>query len=76
MTGVQTCALPIFELFREAGITVTSPPMYRRETLSGTAIRSRMIAGEEWEQCVPDVVADVIREIHGIERIQQIAKTD
>ena len=50
--------------------------MYRRETLSGTAIRARMIAGKAWEECVPPEVADVIREIHGIKRIQQIAKTD
>ena len=55
---------------------VTSPPMYRRETLSGTAIRARMVAGEAWEECVPCEVADVIREIRGIERMQQIAKTD
>ena len=27
----------VIELFREAGIRVTSPPMYRRATLSGTA---------------------------------------
>lgn len=66
----------VIELFREAGISVTSPPMYRRETLSGTAIRARMIAGEAWEECVPAEVATVIREIHGIERMQQIAKTD
>ena len=77
----------VIELFREAGIRVTSPPMYRRdrvtsppmyrrETLSGTAIRARMVAGEAWEECVPCEVADVIREIRGIERMQQIAKTD
>ena len=66
----------VIELFREAGIRVTSPPMYRRETLSGTAIRARMVAGEAWEECVPSEVADVIREIRGIERMQQIAKTD
>ena len=64
------------EMIREAGIRVTSPPMYRRETLSGTAIRARMVAGEAWEECVPCEVADVIREIRGIERMQQIAKTD
>ncbi|MDV0441735.1 nicotinamide-nucleotide adenylyltransferase [Methanorbis furvi] len=66
----------VIQLFREAGITVTSPPMYQREMLSGTSIRARMIAGENWDECVPPEVADVIREIHGIDRIRQIAKTD
>jgi nicotinamide-nucleotide adenylyltransferase len=66
----------VIQLFREAGINVTSPPMYQRETLSGTAIRACMIAGEAWEEYVPREVAAVIFEIHGIERMQQIAKTD
>jgi nicotinamide-nucleotide adenylyltransferase len=66
----------VIQLFREAGISVTSLPLYRRETLSGTAIRARMIADDAWEECVPREVAEVIFEIHGIERMKQIAKTD
>jgi nicotinamide-nucleotide adenylyltransferase len=66
----------VIELFRESGIAVTSPPMYKRNLLSGTAIRSRMLENRNWEDLVPDVVADVIGEVHGIERMQQIARSD
>lgn len=66
----------VIELFREAGIPVASPPMFCREILSGIAVRTRMILDDAWEEYVPCEVVDVIREIHGIERIQQIAKTD
>ncbi|MDR3101763.1 MAG: nicotinamide-nucleotide adenylyltransferase [Methanocalculaceae archaeon] len=74
--AVYTANSLVIQLFREAGIPVTSPSLYRREMLSGTAVRARMVAGEAWEACVPHEVAEVIREIHGIERMQQIAKTD
>ena len=66
----------VIELFLEAGVCVMSPPLYQREFLSGTTIRARMISGESWEEFVPPKVAEVIREVCGVERIQQIAKTD
>ena len=66
----------VIELFREAGVCVMSPPLYQRDFLSGTTIRTRMMSGETWEEFVPPKVAQVIREIHGVERMQQIAKTD
>lgn len=66
----------VIQLFKEAGIPVMSPPMYLRESLSGTAVRKKMFAGDAWEECVPDEVVSVIEEIHGIERMQQIAKSD
>lgn len=66
----------VIELFTEAGVEVTSPPMYQRELLSGTTIRSQMIEGKDWEEFVPKVVSEVIHEINGIKRMQQIAKSD
>ncbi|MCP1663151.1 MAG: nicotinamide-nucleotide adenylyltransferase [Methanocalculus sp. MSAO_Arc1] len=66
----------VIQLFREAGINVQSPPMYRRETLSGTAIRRLILAKGAWEHCVPEAVVHVIREIRGVERIQTIAEND
>ncbi|MDO5845457.1 MAG: nicotinamide-nucleotide adenylyltransferase [Methanocorpusculum sp.] len=66
----------VIRLFREAGIAVESPPMFQRNLLSGTAVRRKMLEGKDWESCVPAESARVIREIDGIGRIQQVAKTD
>ncbi|HOI14118.1 MAG TPA: nicotinamide-nucleotide adenylyltransferase [Methanoculleus sp.] len=66
----------VVQLFTEAGITVQSPNMHERLVHSGTAIRQRMLDGEPWEHLVPQAVVDVIREIRGVERLQQIAKSD
>jgi nicotinamide-nucleotide adenylyltransferase len=66
----------VMQLFTEAGVDVQSPDMYERLTHSGTAIRQRMLDGEPWEHLVPTAVVDVIREIHGVERLQRIAGSD
>ncbi len=66
----------VMQLFSEAGMDVQSPDMYERQTHSGTAIRQRMLNGEPWEHLVPPAVVDVIREIHGVERLQRIAGSD
>lgn len=61
-------------LFREKGYTVKTPPLYNREDYSGTEIRKRMLAGEEWKNFVPKEVVEVIDEIDGISRLKEIAK--
>jgi nicotinamide-nucleotide adenylyltransferase len=66
----------VVQLFREAGVEVQSPTMYERDTLSGTEIRRRMLAGEPWETLVPPEVAKVIEEIDGVGRLCQIANDD
>jgi len=66
----------VVQLFKEAGITVQSPAMYERETLSGTAIRTRMLNGVPWKNLVPPAVVKVLKEIDGVERLRQISKTD
>ncbi len=66
----------VMQLFAEVGVDVQSPDMYERETHSGTAIRRRMLEGEPWEHLVPPAVVDVVREIHGVERLQRIAGSD
>ena len=66
----------VIQLFREAGFEVRSPPMYHRDSLSGTAIRARMTDGASYEEFLPETAVSVIREVKGIERMQQIAKTD
>jgi Nicotinamide mononucleotide adenylyltransferase len=66
----------VVQLFAEAGCAVRSMDMYKRETHSGTAIRNRILAGEEWEHLVPSAVVRVIREIDGVTRLQRIAQDD
>lgn len=41
-------------------------------TVSGTDIRRRMAAGEDWTADVPDGVVEVIREIDGVERVREV----
>jgi nicotinamide-nucleotide adenylyltransferase len=66
----------VMRLFTEAGGSVHCPDMYERQTHSGTAIRQRMLSGEPWEQLVPKAVVEVIREIDGVGRLRQIARSD
>jgi nicotinamide-nucleotide adenylyltransferase len=66
----------VVQLFGEAGITVQSPAMYERETLSGTEIRRRILNKEPWKPLVPPPVVQVLKEIDGAGRLLQIARDD
>ncbi len=63
-------------LFIESGFKVESIPFFRRNVCSATEIRRRMLAGVNWEELLPKSVADFIKEIKGIERLKDLAKTD
>jgi nicotinamide-nucleotide adenylyltransferase len=60
-------------LFSEAAYQVRDSPMFNRDTYSGTEIRRRMMAGEEWKDLVPPAVAKVIDDIDGVNRIKDLA---
>ncbi|EHP88565.1 nicotinamide-nucleotide adenylyltransferase [Methanotorris formicicus] len=64
------------ELFEERGYMVKKPEMFNRKEYSGTEIRRRMLNGEEWEHLVPKDVAEVIREIKGVERLIRLSEKD
>lgn len=66
----------VVRLFNEAGTEVVSPEMYVRENYSGTEIRRRMLAGDDWASLVPSVVADVINEIDGVGRLHDVSESD
>lgn len=66
----------VVRLFKEAGINVHSPAMYERDTLSGTEIRRRMLAGEPWKKLVPPAVVQVLKEIDATGRLRQIVRDD
>lgn len=63
-------------LFEEEGVKVESIPFFRRKVYSATEIRRRMLKGNEWRSLVPSSVAKLIDEFKGLERIQNLAKTD
>lgn len=60
-------------LFEEAGFKVLERPLLDRERFSGTEIRRRMLAGEDWKELVPPTVADFIEAIDGVARVRAIA---
>ncbi len=63
-------------LFSEVGVEVRTPPLYNRRVYSGTEIRRRMLKGEPWEDLVSAAVVRVIKEVRGVERLRDLAKTD
>ncbi|MEM0351215.1 MAG: nicotinate-nucleotide adenylyltransferase, partial [Archaeoglobaceae archaeon] len=66
----------VYRLFKEAGFKVLKTPMINRTEFHGTEIRKKMLEGKDWEKYVPKAVAEVIKEIGGIERIREIAGRD
>jgi len=63
-------------LFIEAGYDVKPVPFYRREVYSATEIRKRMLSGKDWEELLPSTVVQFIKEIDGVKRLRDLAKTD
>lgn len=63
-------------LFIEAGFTVKSIPFYKRAHCSAAEIRDRMLKGVSWESLLPKSVVKYIKEIKGVERLRDLAKTD
>ncbi len=63
-------------LFKEKKSMAATPPMYNRSEYSGTEIRRRMLEGESWEDLVPKGVVEVVKEVDGINRILDLAKSD
>lgn len=59
-------------LFEEEGFKVESIPFYEREKYEGTRIRRLMAEGGDWAQYVPPAVAEVIRRIHGEQRVRSL----
>ena len=63
-------------LFIENGFKVKPVLFHRREEYSSTEIRERILSEENWEELVPETVAQFIKEINGVERLRDLAKTD
>lgn len=63
-------------LFLEAGYKVKSIRLFERKLYSSTLIRERMFKNQSWEELVPKSVAAFIKEIDGLNRIQDLTKSD
>jgi len=59
-------------LMKEEGYEVKPVSLYRRDICSGTEIRRRILAGEDWSELVPPSVYSMIRKIDGESRIKEI----
>jgi nicotinamide-nucleotide adenylyltransferase len=66
----------VIRLFKEEGMEVKECPLYQRDRYSGTEIRRRILAGEEWKHLVPEAVIEVIEEVNGVERLKEISQDD
>ena len=66
----------VIRLFEEAGVEVRQSPMFNRDVLEGAEVRDRMVEGNDWQSLVPDAVESVVREIDGVDRIQQVTESD
>lgn len=63
-------------LFEEGGVPVREKPLLDRDRLSGTEIRRRMLAREDWTELVPPTVAGYIKEVDGVERIRAVTASE
>ena len=63
-------------LFKEAGIKVEKIPLIHRKVYSATEARRRMMAGSNWRELLPQGVIEIIDEIEGLERLQELALVD
>lgn len=63
-------------LFLETGYPVEEPPLFNRESYSGTEVRRRMLADEDWQSLLPASVVEVIEEINGDSRLKHLNRKE
>ena len=63
-------------LFFEAGYEVEVPPLFNRKIYSGTEVRRRMLADEDWQSLLPSTVVEVIQETGGVARIKHLNRKE
>ncbi|MDP3013170.1 MAG: nicotinamide-nucleotide adenylyltransferase [Candidatus Subteraquimicrobiales bacterium] len=63
-------------LFLETGYPVEEPPLFNRESYSGTEVRRRMLTDEDWQSLLPASVVKVIEEINGVYRLKHLNRKE
>jgi len=62
----------IRQLFEESGVPAKAIAAYRRDIYSAAEFRSRVLAGEVWEELVPSSVAEFPKKIEGPDQVRRI----
>ena len=60
----------------EKGYPVKDIPFFDRQLYMSTIVREKMLQDESWMDLVPKSVAAFIKEIDGVNRLRDLAKTD
>ena len=63
-------------LLADSGIKVIDPKFLKRDKYNATHIRELIATKSDWENYVPNAVAEIINQINGINRIKTIKKSD
>jgi nicotinamide-nucleotide adenylyltransferase len=63
-------------LFMEKGYPVKNIPFFDRQQYMSTIVREKMLQDESWIELVPKSVANFVKEIDGVNRLRDLAKTD
>ena len=64
------------QLFQEESFEVRQPPLYDRIHLSGSEVRRRILAGENWQELVPNATIELLDEINGVERLKNLSQKE
>lgn len=63
----------VSRLFKESGYNLENHEKVRRDELSGTEVRRRIVEDENWEALVPTEVSKHITRIDGVQRLKMIS---
>ena len=63
-------------LLADSGHLVVSPKFIDRENYNATKIRNMIAKDEDWQKFIPPAVANIIKRIDGVSRLQIISKSD
>ncbi|OYT66196.1 nicotinamide-nucleotide adenylyltransferase [ANME-1 cluster archaeon ex4572_4] len=66
----------IGRLFSEKGYEVRTPSLFNRREYAGREIRRRMLNHEQWRELVPKAVLEVVCEIDGLRRLENLSRSD
>jgi nicotinamide-nucleotide adenylyltransferase len=63
-------------LLKEQAIKVEAVPYLQRSSYSATNVRNRILEMKQWEKLVPALVASMVKEVGGVERVRSMIHKD
>ncbi len=64
----------VLMLFEDMGLAAVKQPLKQRDVCQGTVIRSRILKGEEWRECIPPEIVRDLEEIGFADRLRRLAE--